>query len=270
MKEGITIDTRIVYCDETGDDGLNTSSSSAFILTSLYMPAESWQSNYNDIVKLRRQLKDTYGFHVKEEMHTKDFLTDKNPYRNYKWTDDQKKSIIQDFTKSISCLDISIVNVIIDKTKILSPSYPVLENALKYNIQRIENTSGGQWNYLIITDEGRTGPMRATARAIRTYNPIPSKYSGTINKPINYLIEDILEKNSKESYFIQICDFISYFVHLYYKTHYKKENLPSRVRRLIDDKFVGRVIATLSNHGKGVLNELASPNKYGLVIYPTK
>lgn len=270
MKEGISISTRIVYCDETGDDGLNISSSSAFILTSLYMPAESWQTNYDSIIKLRKYLKNTYGFHIKEEMHTKNFLTDKNPYRKYKWTDDQKKTILQEFTKAISDLDISIVNVIIDKTKITSPPYPILENALKYNIQRIENTSAGQWNYLIITDQGRIAPMRTTARAIRAYNPIPSKYSGKINKPINYLIEDIMEKDSKESYFIQICDFVSYFVHLYFKTRHKKESLPSRVGRLIDYKFVGQVMATLSNHGAGVLNELASSNKYGLVIYPSK
>ena len=35
------MNTRIVYCDETGDDGRNTSSSKAFILTSLSMPTES-------------------------------------------------------------------------------------------------------------------------------------------------------------------------------------------------------------------------------------
>jgi hypothetical protein len=63
--------------------------------------------------------------------------------------------------------------------------------------------------------------MRTTARAIRAYNPIPSQFTGFINKPIKNLIEDILEKDSEESHFIQICDFVSYFVHLYYKTRYK-------------------------------------------------
>lgn len=164
--------------------------------------------------------------------------------------------ILRDYTKMISSLDISIVNVIIDKSNISKAGYPVLANALKYNIQRIENTSKDEWNYLIITGKGRIAPMRTTARAIRAYNPIPSKYTGSFNKPIKNLIEDILEKDSKESYFIQICDFISYFVHLYYKTRYQKESLPSRVRRLIDNDFVGSVMATLSSNG--VLNEKAS------------
>jgi len=260
------MNTRIVYCDETGDDGLNTCSSNVFILTSLYMPVESWRENYNRIVELRRHLKILYGFHVKQEMHTKHFLTDKNPYRDYKWSDDQKRDILNFFTEMIASLDISIINVIIDKTNIKTNDYPILANALKYNIQRIENTSNNEWNYLIITDKGRIGPMRKTARAIRVYNPIPSRFSGHYNKPIKNLIEDILEKDSRESYFIQICDFVSYFVHLYYKIHHKKENLPTRVGKLINNEFIENVLRTLSING--VLNEKASSQNYGLVIYP--
>ena len=42
---------------------------------------------------LRRELKDKYGFHVSEEMHTKHFLTDKNPYREYHWSKETKQDI---------------------------------------------------------------------------------------------------------------------------------------------------------------------------------
>ena len=110
--------------------------------------------------------------------------------------------------------------------------------------------------------------MRKTARAIRAYNPIQSKYSSTFkNQPISGLIEDILEKDSEESYFIQICDFISYFVHLYYKCCIKKNDLPNRVGNLIDKKFVGSVMATLKK--ANILNLKANKaNSYGLVIYP--
>lgn len=108
--------------------------------------------------------------------------------------------------------------------------------------------------------------MRRTARAIRAYNPIHSQFGEYVNKPIRYLIEDIMEKDSRESYFIQICDFVSYFAHLYYKTHNKKETLPNRVAQLIDSDFVGRVMATF--HVNGILNLKASSNKHGFVIYP--
>ena len=216
---------------------------------------------------LRRSC-DKYGFHVTEEMHTKHFLTDKNPYRNYNWSKEVKQEIIKAFTLTIAVMDLKIVNVIIDKTKFKDNNYHILENALKYNIQRIENDSDGQWNYLIITDEGRIAPMRKTARAIRAFNPIQSKYScGFVNQPITNMIEDIMEKNSSESYFIQICDFVSFFTHLYFKAEYRHEALPKRVANVIDDTFVRRVLVTLKNSGR--LNLKANEtNQYGLVIYP--
>ena len=260
--------TNLVYFDETGDDGLIKTSSETFILTSVYMSSENWQKNYNQMKFLRKELKEKYGFHVKEEMHTKHFLTDKDPYRKYNWSKETKLEILKAFTLAIADLDLTCINVIIDKNKIKKQDYKILENALKYNIQRIDNDSNGEWNYMIITDRGRIAPMRKTARAIRAYNPIQSKYSYTFkNQPISGLIEDILEKDSKESYFIQICDFVSYFVHLYYKCCIKKNDLPNRVGKLIDKKFVGSVMATLKKSNKLNLKANKS-NSYGLVIYP--
>ena len=172
------MDTYIAYFDETGDDGANTQPSKQFVLTSAYMDANSWQANFNTVREGRRQLKDKYGFHISEEIHTRHLVRDKGLYRAYNWSDDQRRDLLIDITKLICDLDIKIINVIVDKTKIKSSNYNVLENALTYNIQRIENTSRGQWNYLIITDEGRLPPMRKTARAIRAYNPVQSHFGG--------------------------------------------------------------------------------------------
>lgn len=264
------METYIAYFDEAGDDGSTTASSSFFVLTSLYMSAANWQSNYDKIRALRAELKRDYGFHISEEMHTKHLLSDKDPYRKYGWTTEEKQELIRKYTLCIASMDISIINVIIDKTAISSPDYDVLQKALTYNIQRIDNDSNGQWNYLIITDKGRIAPMRKTARAIRTFNPIQSKYSLSYkNEPIKGLIEDILEKDSEESFFIQTCDFVSYFVHLYFKTVYQKQPLPNRVSRVVDTKFIKRVLVTLKEAGR--LNLKAnSSNPYGLVIYPKK
>lgn len=217
---------------------------------------------------LRKELRDKYGFHVTEEMHTKHFLTDKNPYRNYNWSKEIRQEILKAFTLTIAGMDLKIVNVIIDKTKFKDNNYHILENALKYNIQRIENDSAGQWNYLIITDKGRIAPMRKTARAIRAFNPIQSKYSyGFVNQPITNMIEDIMEKDSSESYFIQTYDFVSFFIHLYFKLEYRKEALPKRVANVIDEIFVKRVVATLKESGRLNLKANES-NQNGLVIYP--
>ena len=103
--------TYIAYFDETGDDGVTINSSDHFILTSLYMPAESWQQNFEKMRILRRELKDKYGFHVSEEMHTKHFLTDKNPYREYHWSKETKQDIIKAFTLTIAKMDLKIITI---------------------------------------------------------------------------------------------------------------------------------------------------------------
>jgi len=262
------METYVAYFDETGDDGSTTASSDHFILTSLYMPVSSWQNNFDIMKNLRKELKKLYGFHSTQEMHTKHFLTDKNPYRNYGWTPEIKRDILIRFAKAICSMDLKFINVIIDKTIIKKENYPVLQNALTYSIQRIENDSNGNWNYFIITDRGRIAPMRKTARAIRAYNPIHSMFSESYsNRPIKYMFEDIMEKSSEESYFIQICDFVSYFVHLYFDLYHKNKTLPGRVSNVIDKEFVGRMMATLKHGDKLNLKANAS-NPYGLVIYP--
>lgn len=81
------------------------------------------------------------------------------------------------------------------------------------------------------------------------------------------MIEDILEKNSSESYFIQICDFVSFFVHLYFLTEIRNRSLPNRVANVIDDDFVKKVMITLRTSGRFNLKANES-NQYGLVIYP--
>lgn len=263
------MDTYIVYFDEAGDDGITTKSSNFFLLTSVYMNANKWQENYNKIIQCREYLKNQFGFHKSEELHTKNLLSDKDPYRKYKWTVEERREIIKQICACIGTLDIKVINVIIDKTQISGTNYNVLENALKYNIQRIENDSNGKWNYIVITDQGRIAPMRRTARAIRVFNYIPSQFDGcsTGNHPIKNLIEDILEKDSKESYFIQVCDYLSYIVHLYYKVKYKKEPVPNRVSRVLGTEHLEKIMKFLKE--KEILNIKASNyNEYGLVIYP--
>ena len=80
------METVVAYFDETGDDGLISYSSQDFVLTSICTKAGKWQKNYNAMKSCRAYLKEKFGFHATIEMHTKNFLTDKNPYRDYGWT----------------------------------------------------------------------------------------------------------------------------------------------------------------------------------------
>jgi hypothetical protein len=214
-------------------------------------------------------LKEDYGIPVKFEMHTKYFLLDKKPFRQLGLSDETRLVIMDRFCDLISGLDLRTVNVVIDKIKIKNTKYNILDNALTYSVQRIENDlkkNDPDKNFLIITDEGRVAKMRSTTRRVQQFNYIPSKYD---NRPyrdeIKLLIEDPLPKNSKESHFIQISDLISYIVSLYSVYTYGVGKLHNRLPESVNRT---KVISWMEKL-KGSLNTKASGrDPYGVVCYP--
>lgn len=264
---------KIVYFDETGDDGYPNYSSELFVLTSVYMDSNNWKDNYEKTHIFRRQLKDTYEFPVKLEFHTKHFLTDKNPYRNFNWDKETIIDITYDLFRFISTLNLKIINVCINKKNIIMNTYEVLEKALTYNIQRIENdlekNDREDKKFLIITDEGRLGKMRKVTRKIQRINYVSSKINpGTsYNNPIKRLIEDPLPKASEEAYFIQFADAISYITYLYSLKKFNKSDWANRIKRKLEMGDIIKLLDILKE--ENVLNTKASSyNKYGIVHYP--
>ena len=103
---------RIVYYDESGDDGYPQFSSPLFSLTAIYMHYLSWKGNYEIIKDLRSKLKAEFNFPIKLEMHTKYFLLDKHPYRDFNFLHNNKKQIISLFCQFIAHLDLKVINTI--------------------------------------------------------------------------------------------------------------------------------------------------------------
>lgn len=260
----------ISYFDESGDDGYPVKSSELFILTNIYMYNLYWQENYDTIVEFRRQLKKEYNFPVKQEFHTRAFLTDKLPYHG-KYEPQTRKEILNLFFNLVSGLKLKIINTAIDKQNIKKENYKVLENAFKYNIQRIENDLSrlepNQKKYIIITDEGRISMLRNVAREIRKINYIPSKFSPfAYRKEIQNLIEDPLPKESSQSYFIQLADMIAKIVYLYVSANLSSPRIEwaNRIKNVLTEGDEIELLDIIKN----VLNRDASPDKYGIVYYP--
>jgi hypothetical protein len=260
----------IVYYDESGDDGYPKYSSELFVLTSIYMNSDIWKDNYLKTQEFRRKLKEIYGFPVKTEFHTKYFITDKNPYRQFGWDKEAIVDILYDLFRFIASLDLRVINVCINKINIINDDYNILERALTYNVQRIENDIRKNYpddNFLIITDEGRVGKMRKITRKIQKINPIRSKYNNsTYNAPIERLIEDPLPKPSDEAYFIQFADAISYIIYLL-MLKYNESSWANRVKRKLKLEDVYALLDILKE-GKVLNTEASSTSKYGIVHYP--
>lgn len=202
-------------------------------------------------------------------MHTKYFLFNKLPYRTYGWTDQQRVDIVTLYCRLIASLRLSIINTAIVKPRIVKKDYDVLDTALKYTVQRIENDLNPSLNpnerVLIVSDAGRVLTMRRTTRKIQRINYIPSKFTGEhYRREIRCLIEDPLPKESHQSYFIQLCDVVAYIVYLYSLLLTDAGRIPNRLSGFMTMEHLREWLSIL----KPALNLKASSNEFGIVYHP--
>lgn len=261
---------QIAYYDESGDDGFPTYSSPFFVLSALYLHYLNWRSTYETILNFRRDLKTSFGLPIRLELHTKHFVLNKHPYRDFNIADADRLTIIDLFCDLIASLEVKIINVVILKPRIKRQDYQVLDTALKYSVQRIENDLNPALNpserFMIITDTGRVGKMRNTCRRIQRINFIPSKFSPSLyRREITSLIEDPLPKDSKESYFIQLADLVSYVIYLHTISTINLANYPNRLSSLVSSSKVAQWMDRL----KPAFNlNASSKDPFGIVYHP--
>lgn len=264
MEENELKDLKIIYMDESGDDGFPKFSSDFFLLTSLYFSQNSWKSNFDIIYNEKKRLKVEYNFPVKTEFHCKEFITDKDPYHG-KFSNTVRNTILFDIARIVSQLDCRIIIVFIDKKNISANEYNILENALNYNISRVDkDLETKKSNFLLISDEGRVDKMKKITRKIQKINFIPRT---NINMIIKNMIEDPLPKSSNDSFFIQLADFCSYISYLYIQRYNRKLPIPKRVSNVINDIELKALMDII----KPKMNLNASRNhEYGIYIHPKK
>ena len=162
-----------------------------------------------------------------------------------------------------------IISVVIVKDRLQKKDVEILDLALTYSVQRVENdlAADPQNRFEIITDRGRVGKMRKTTRRVQKINFIPSKFGPTPRRQeIQKLIEDPLPKDSSESYFIQLADLVACVVSFYAVITQKVGKFPNRMPKVINGKRVYAWMEML----KPVLNlKAAGDDQYGVKFHPT-
>ena len=261
---------RIAYYDEAGDDGFPKYSSPLFALSAVYMHYLQWRPNFERIQEFRRGLKKDFGLPVKLEMHTKYFVLGKNPYRSLGLAEADRLQVMDLFADLIGSLQVKVINVVVNKPALQANAVAVLDTALKFSVQRIENdldpARDPEARFMVITDPGRVGAMRSTTRRIQRINYIPSRFGvKPYRREITALIEDPIQKDSRESYFIQLADYVSLVVYLYahFVTGVGKLHgrMPIRVDRNKVQDWMERMRPILNTKAAG-------DDEFGVKIYP--
>ena len=194
----------ISYYDESGDDGFPSTSSPLFVLTAMYQHHLNWKENYERVKAFKKQLAHDFPFPFHEELHTREFILNKAPYHLWGISEEDRAHIIDLYCQLTAQLEAKIISVVIVKDRLQKKDIDILDTALTYSVQRIENdlAADPQNRFEIITDWGRVGKMRKTTRRVQKINFIPSKFGPNPRRQeIQKLIEDPLPKDSSESLF---------------------------------------------------------------------
>jgi len=260
----------LAYADESGDDGFPAYSSPLFVLTTIYLRYLQWKPSFERLHALRQQLRRDFGIPVKVELHAKQFLLGKNPYRSFDLTPATRVEIVERHCDVIGALDCRIVNAVIVKPRITVADYDVLDWAVKVAVQRLENdlkpAIRSESRFLLITDPGRVGKMRTTTRRLQRINYIPSKFGpAPYRAEIQSMIEDPLPKDSKESFFVQAADLVAYVVYLYGLTVTGAGKFSNRMP---SEVTAARVVSWLERLKPSLNLEAARADPFGVKFLP--
>jgi Protein of unknown function (DUF3800) len=258
----------LAYYDESGDDGYPNTSSPLFVLSVVYQHHLVWKESYEVLKQFKRQLAHDFSFPFHEELHTREFILNKKPYHQWNFADADRAHVVSLYCAVCAQLELKIINVVIVKPRFHRPDINVLDTALTFSVQRIENDLAPrpENRFMIITDWGRVGKMRKTTRRVQKINFIPSKFGPTPRRQeIQKLIEDPLPKDSSESYFIQLADLSACVVSLYAVISQGVGHLPKRLPAVVNADKVTEWMETL----KPSLNlKAAGDNEYGVKFHP--
>lgn len=211
-----------MYVDDTGDPGLINSPTRYFGLASITVHETRWREFVNSLSAFRRTLKEVHGLPLRAEIHASEYIRHPPVDGMVKHV---RLAILRQSLDELAKLDyLHITSCVVDKQG-KPPEYDVFTSAWQALFQRFENTiSYGNFpggfrgdKGIVISDNTKGESLRKLVRKMAVHNPVPNRFGpGYRNLPIDRIIEDPHFKNSVDSYPIQACDVVSYFLHQHF------------------------------------------------------
>lgn len=215
----------IMYVDESGDPGIHQYGSPFFILSGLIVSQDEWQKYLDRLKTFRKSIKTDYNLLLRAEVHASELIriNKTSSYREIRKSDRIK--ILKAYCQQIPLIfdTAKVINVCLKKADFQNPEEVQL-TAWNRIIQRFDTylKKAAKDKGIIISDDTDGHKVMQLLRKMRVYNPIPSHFGASYNAPTDSIIEDLFQRNSQHSYFIQTVDVIA---HVLYRKEYPKGSL---------------------------------------------
>ena len=193
------------YVDESGDTG--AAGSRTFTLGCVLVPVDNWFERLQQLVEMRRAIRDVYGVPMRQEIKANHLVGVKKLYRDLGLGDGQVRDIYQRQLRIATQMTSGAFAVVIRKDLMNEQDLDVFDTAWRYLLERLGNRSDDSGTpIMVLHDIGQDDAIRKLIRRFRRVTwPAPGGQTST-----RLIVEDPVPRDSQHSYFIQLADLTAY------------------------------------------------------------
>ena len=200
------------YFDESGDTGFANSPTDTFVLAGLLVNDKDWLNTLDHLIAFRRYLRDNFRLPPRAEIKASWLVHNSGDIRECNLAYPARLALYRAamrFQRKTNLF--RTFAVIIVKHRLVPPA-DIREFAWRYALQRLERFGSANKEFIhILPDEGHGDFITKMVRKMRRFSAVPSAFtSKSLDRKAVNIVEDPSERNSKESYFIQLADLNAY------------------------------------------------------------
>jgi hypothetical protein len=171
-----------------------------------------WVSLFEQIIAFRRELRDSFGLYMRAEVKGSELAKGTGPWAALSLSDRQRRYIYARFLRlQASSRALRTYAVVVHKNRCADVDQVRLA-AWRHALERIRTLADSRkTTAMLLPDSGQYLWLRRLSRKMRRHAPVGSVAGGTLDRPLlNILIDDPVERDSQQSYMIQLADLNAY------------------------------------------------------------
>jgi Protein of unknown function (DUF3800) len=204
----------LAYMDDSGDPGTaGGSPTPTYTIACVFVRDTDWVDLFEHLIRFRRYLRENFGLRMRQEVKANELVLGKGPWLSLGFGDRARKRVYRSFMRFQARVGtVRTFAVVIDKSKCASPD-EVREKAWRHTLERVETFARhNNVTVMLFPDSGEYDRFRKLSREMRRFSQVGAMVGGgTLSRPLStFLIDDPVERDSAQSYFVQLADLNAY------------------------------------------------------------
>jgi hypothetical protein len=202
--------------DESGDAGLVNSPTTFFVLACVLVPEAEWMDTLDGLVSLRRLLHTQLGVKTRPELKSTDIRRGRGPLLDLNLSPARRMRLFRGLMvwQAKKLPAIRTFAVAIHKAGCAARGRDPRETAWQFALQRVDRfCRASDSRAILFPDEGHGPFIKRLSRRYRRHQNIAGAFGGSRSIPLHRILEDPNDRQSHDSYFIQVADWNAYAAH---------------------------------------------------------